>query len=153
MVGTLSSETAKAVIEQLELPGVTGKPSRTLGTVGKRRNRPELPFYSDFADEREEHGILDRKTENTEKRGERSRGIGRRRALAGGPIGVSVRDRRDTRPDGRSKPLLVWTRVLLVLMRLVLIPTRMDRLGYREMVPESDGLIVRIVPDGRRVLT
>ncbi|KAH0878067.1 hypothetical protein HID58_065461 [Brassica napus] len=28
-----------------------------------------------------------------------------------------------------------------------------SRSGYREMVPESDGLIMRILPDGRRVLT
>ena len=135
--------------------------------LGWWRNRPCVSLKWDFADQREGHGFLDRKTDKKipkETEWDQSWSE-RRRALAGGPIGVSVRDRRSVcslrlclirtlirsywwhwreRTEGRElrerqmdpnkdirqkavSSLLWWTRVLLVLMRLVLIPTRMDR--------------------------
>ncbi|KAF3574219.1 hypothetical protein F2Q69_00059763 [Brassica cretica] len=57
---------------------------------------------------------------------------------------------RDIRPDGRFKPPLVDASPSCSDATGSDPYTNGSRLGYREMVPESDGLIVRILPDGRR---
>ncbi|WZZ45396.1 hypothetical protein YC2023_041655 [Brassica napus] len=60
---------------------------------------------------------------------------------------------KDIRPDGRFKPPLVDASPSCSDATGSDPYTNGSRLGYREMVPKSDGLIVRILPDGRRVLT
>ncbi|WZZ59813.1 hypothetical protein YC2023_059920 [Brassica napus] len=60
---------------------------------------------------------------------------------------------RAIRPDGRYKPPLVDASPSCSDAIGSDPYTNGSRVGYREMVPESDGLIVRILPDGRRVLT
>ncbi|WZZ14938.1 hypothetical protein YC2023_108027 [Brassica napus] len=106
--------------------------------------------------------------ENTQKETEWER----RRELAGGPIRVSVGDRRSGENGGkgteRERDRQIRTGILgqttVQASSLDTGPpcsnatgsdpyTNGSRLGCREMVPESDGLILRILPDGRRVLT
>ena len=75
-----------------------------------------------------------------------------------GTEGKELRERqtdpnRDIWPDGRFKPPLVEASPSCSDATGSDPYTNGSRLGYREMVPESDGLIVRILPDGRRVLT
>ncbi|KAF2619963.1 hypothetical protein F2Q68_00040032 [Brassica cretica] len=154
LMGSVIWRLPGAVTEQLLERYWIGKPSKAVGReqlqaglsaerLGWWRNRPSVSFKWDFADQREGHGFLDRKIDKkTQERTE----------------GKELRERqtdpnRDIRPDGRFKPPLVDASASCSDATSSDPYTNGSRLGYQEMVPKSDGLIVQILPDGRRVLT
>ncbi|WZZ45399.1 hypothetical protein YC2023_041658 [Brassica napus] len=105
--------------------------------LGWWRNRPSVSLKSDFADQREGHGFLDRKTNKKTQKETEERTEGKE-------LRVRQTDpNRDIRPDGRFKPPLVDTSPSCSDATGSDPYTNGSRLGYREMVPESDGLIVR----------
>ncbi|WZZ40376.1 hypothetical protein YC2023_036635 [Brassica napus] len=134
--------------------------------LGWWRNRPSVSLKWDFADQRERHGFLDRKTDKKHRkrpseinpdRKEGERWPEGRSESELETAGLS-RDRqtdpnRVIRPDGRFNPPLLDASPSCSDATGSDPYTNGSRLGYREMVPESDGLIMRILPDGRRVLT
>ncbi|KAF2619961.1 hypothetical protein F2Q68_00040030 [Brassica cretica] len=103
-----------------------GKLQAGLGAkrLGWWRNRPSVSLKWDLADQREGHG---ERTEGNELR-ERQ-----------------TDPNRDIRPDGRFKPPLVDASPSCSDATGSDPYTNGSRLGYREMVPESDGLIASVL--------
>ncbi|WZY88796.1 hypothetical protein YC2023_045531 [Brassica napus] len=152
----------------------TGRDARGgYGIDGWERNRPKHSFYGDFRGTRTvtlfSTQVLDREESKQRKRPREINPDGKGESWPEGrsesQLDTAGRERRER---NRERDRQIRTEILgQTTVQASVVDagppfsdatgsdpyTNGSRLGCRKMVPESDGLIMRILPDGRRVLT